>query len=44
MSGAGISAAMLDAIVPRAQMRATLGRLLAMLGGRGTRGRLRKSA
>jgi acetyl-CoA carboxylase carboxyl transferase subunit beta len=30
---------MLDAIVPRAQMRATLGRLLAMLAGRGTRGR-----
>ncbi|MFZ1122542.1 MAG: hypothetical protein WAN81_20140, partial [Candidatus Binataceae bacterium] len=35
---------MLDAIVPRAQMRATLGRLLAMLGGRGTRGRRRKPA
>jgi acetyl-CoA carboxylase carboxyl transferase subunit beta len=30
---------MLDAIVPRAQMRATLARLLGMLGGRGTRGR-----
>jgi len=33
---------MLDAIVPRAQMRATLGRLLAMLGGRGRGGRHRK--
>ncbi len=33
---------MLDAIVPRAQMRATLGRLLAMLGG--ARGRRRKPA
>jgi acetyl-CoA carboxylase beta subunit len=30
---------MLDAIVARHQMRFTLGRLLAMLGGRGSRGR-----
>lgn len=35
---------MLDAIVPRAQMRATLGRLLAMLAGRAPRGRRRKPA
>jgi acetyl-CoA carboxylase carboxyl transferase subunit beta len=35
---------MLDAIVPRAQMRATLGRLLAMLAGRGTDKRRRKPA
>jgi hypothetical protein len=28
--------------VPRGQMRATLGRLLAMLGGRGRGGRHRK--
>ncbi|MGZ6211211.1 MAG: hypothetical protein ACXWNU_02200, partial [Candidatus Binataceae bacterium] len=35
---------MLDAIVPRAQMRATLARLLAMLTGRGAHGRRRKSA
>ena len=35
---------MLDAIVPRAQMRATLGRLLGMLAGRATRGRRRKPA
>jgi acetyl-CoA carboxylase carboxyl transferase subunit beta len=35
---------MLDAIVPRAQMRATLARLLGMLAGRAkTRGRRRKS-
>jgi acetyl-CoA carboxylase carboxyl transferase subunit beta len=33
---------MLDAIVPRGQMRVTLGRLLGMLGARGTRGRRRK--
>jgi acetyl-CoA carboxylase carboxyl transferase subunit beta len=35
---------MLDAIVPRSQMRATLARLLGMLAGRGTRGRRRKPA
>lgn len=35
---------MLDAIVPRAQMRATLGRLLAMLAGRGADKRRRKPA
>jgi len=35
---------MLDAIVPRAQMRVTLGRLLGMLAGRGTRGRRNKTA
>lgn len=35
---------MLDAIVPRAQMRATLGRLLEMLAGRRTRGRRHQPA
>jgi len=35
---------MLDAIVPRSQMRVTLGRLLGMLGARGPRGRRRKPA
>ena len=37
-----IAHGMLDAIVPRAQMRATLARLLGMLAGRGTRGRRHK--
>jgi acetyl-CoA carboxylase carboxyl transferase subunit beta len=35
---------MLDAIVPRAEMRATLGRLFAMLAGRGADKRRRKPA
>jgi acetyl-CoA carboxylase carboxyl transferase subunit beta len=39
-----IAHGMLDAIVPRAQMRVTLARLLGMLAGRGTRGRRRKPA
>ncbi len=39
-----IAHGMLDAIVPRAQMRVTLARLLGMLAGRGTRGRRHKPA